>query len=452
MLDQINLGDLINKKIDDPAHGKCCSKISYRKFSICVGPNCPKLPKNSEIASNFCIEVLDDKFLWRLCNDDEKFAESFHTQLKLNILTKSIGKKPNAEMMKKLFLKSDDETIQDWHWDKQVSWKGKCKDRSLLQSPIDISISKNETKKAEQSGFEYEFSESHTLVKKYFNEVNVHFVESAGVLKFSNLVYQPQYLSFKFPAEHTFNSKRYAGEVQIFFNEMNPNVKSWITNGLIISFPLNPGQNFPNLDFLEKLNMDYWKFSLKNKESYQPKTLENKKLKFSLQEMMKYILNKNPNFYSYVGGLTVPPCTDNIIHIVLDKPLELANCQFRVLRENSLLTDRPKEIHARLLQRIKMRKIIQLSPGKFKPEIKNIIPRIAKKYYHYNKFITDPKLKIKKSIPSQKIKILNQEMSKLKMKTLEALKVSGPNAEKIRKEALNILKGKKTEDKNCENI
>ena len=49
-----------------------------------------------------------------------------------------------------------------------------------------------------------------------------------------------------------------------------------------------------------------------------------------------------------MGSETIPPCVENIIHITLDKPLELPGCQFKLLRESSLSSSRAKEIHTRV--------------------------------------------------------------------------------------------------------
>ena len=49
-----------------------------------------------------------------------------------------------------------------------------------------------------------------------------------------------------------------------------------------------------------------------------------------------------------MGSETIPPCKENVVHITLDKPLQIPACQFRLLREGSLITSRAKEIHSRL--------------------------------------------------------------------------------------------------------
>jgi len=49
-----------------------------------------------------------------------------------------------------------------------------------------------------------------------------------------------------------------------------------------------------------------------------------------------------------MGSETIPPCKENVMHITLDKPLQIPGCQFKLLREGSLITSRAKEIHSRL--------------------------------------------------------------------------------------------------------
>lgn len=69
---------------------------------------------------------------------------------------------------------------------------------------------------------------------------------------------------------------------------------------------------------------------------------------FDLSEIHKKFMQNKPNFYLYLGSMTTPPCTEYVYHLVMDKPLLLPPCQYKLLRENSLITSRAKEIHARL--------------------------------------------------------------------------------------------------------
>ncbi len=58
----------------------------------------------------------------------------------------------------------------------------------------------------------------------------------------------------------------------------------------------------------------------------------------------------DPDFHFYLGSQTTPPCTEYVNHIIIDKPIQIPICQFKLLRENSLITNKPKEIHARITQ------------------------------------------------------------------------------------------------------
>lgn len=69
---------------------------------------------------------------------------------------------------------------------------------------------------------------------------------------------------------------------------------------------------------------------------------------FNLSEIHKKIMQNKPNFYFYLGSMTTPPCSEYVLHLVIDKPLLLPPCQYKLLRENSLMTSRAKEIHTRL--------------------------------------------------------------------------------------------------------
>jgi hypothetical protein len=64
-------------------------------------------------------------------------------------------------------------------------------------------------------------------------------------------------------------------------------------------------------------------------------------MRFSLDSLSKRIVNMSPQFMVHMGSETIPPCKENIIHVSIDKPLELPGCQFKLLRENSLISSRP---------------------------------------------------------------------------------------------------------------
>lgn len=449
-----------------------------------------------EIASNYCVEIRKrDNFTWRLCFDKRSVVSRFHTQLSFNILARS--GKVDTKTLEKFMLKlsenkeSGKDNLKLWHWDTQKDWKGECRNKDNLQSPINIEtpLAKRTSLTGTRYGIEYQFDEVHTLIRKHYNELHIHFTESAGVLKLwvdnQALIYQPQYMSFRFPGEHLYNGKRYPGEVLIHLTEMNPNRKTWVTNGLVLSIPLNPKKDNPNLGFFENLNPDFWRMGIQNDGQYIPKKVMQKQLlKFNLGDLFRASTNQNPDYFVYLGSETVPPCTPNIMYIVLSAPIEISNCQFKVLRENSLLTDRPKEVHARLPQDLKNRKIYTISKVKWSPQIKSIIPLIIKKFQAYNKVISrmvtgttshggrrgghlvsrtvrnaikncaaanNPLAAIAIKVPlrPRTLKALNKHIAKINKQTIKAMKMKGPQAKQMRKAALAAVQAE-TGSMNCD--
>lgn len=87
------------------------------------------------------------------------------------------------------------------------------------------------------------------------------------------------------------------------------------------------------------------------KGKYTPKNfLTKKKLVFKLKQVIHSVTEGKPLFYFYLGSQTTPPCEEFAYHLVVGKPLKIANCQMKVLRENSLATTETKQVHSRLLQ------------------------------------------------------------------------------------------------------
>jgi hypothetical protein len=83
-----------------------------------------------------------------------------------------------------------------------------------------------------------------------------------------------------------------------------------------------------------------------------------------------------------MGSETIPPCKENVVHITLDKPLEIPHCQFKLLRESSLVKSRAKEIHSRLEMPLNDRPIYKFNAQKitYIQSLKGIIPPSYIKY------------------------------------------------------------------------
>merc|ERR1712151_1180187 len=83
-----------------------------------------------------------------------------------------------------------------------------------------------------------------------------------------------------------------------------------------------------------------------------------------------------------MGSETIPPCKENIIHITLDRPLQIPGCQFKLLRENTLTHSRAKEIHTRYETPKSDRPIYYFNKKalSYIPSISGIVPSSYKKY------------------------------------------------------------------------
>jgi len=226
-----------------------------------------------------------------------------------------------------------------------------CKS-GIMQSPIDYTTA---SAKRPYGNFNMsmKLTRTHTLIKKNFGEIIIVLLNFGGILKleidkrFS--LFTPQYISFRFPGETIIDGRRSMGDMQIHFAELGKNRRIALTNGLVLNVPLKANNRKTNIKELDQLNLEFWRSEVIKKGVYTPKTFLKKKLTlFNLDTLSKRIINNNPSYMINMGSETIPPCKENVIHITLDKPLQIPSCQFKLLREGSLLTSRAKEIHSRL--------------------------------------------------------------------------------------------------------
>jgi hypothetical protein len=63
-------------------------------------------------------------------------------------------------------------------------------------------------------------------IERKFEEHIVRFKNDPGLIKVNsnnaNLIFKPTHISFRFPGEHVFNSKKFPGEVLIHCEEIHP--------------------------------------------------------------------------------------------------------------------------------------------------------------------------------------------------------------------------------------
>jgi carbonic anhydrase len=144
--------------------------------------------------------------------------------------------------------------------------------------------------------------------------------------------FQAQEIVFHTPSEHKLNGKRYDLEMQVIYirenqtkfnNEyfsssfMDYKEKSKTNKYAILSFLFYKKPGEYNKFFQD---IDYFSFPTTNsilKNLYLPK------LFYSLDDD-RLTTSKPFSFYTYLGSLTTPPCTENVLHYVVSDPIPLA--------------------------------------------------------------------------------------------------------------------------------
>lgn len=404
-VDSIKLISIYNKDLDDNSSSKCCYNIQKISYQQCFG-DCYK-SNITGFQANHCIELstTNDIFSWRLCSENESDIDVFIYKLKLAILN-VINKQESSDKSKLNYqqfienslinnyssISNDSKDFKNWDWHNQLNWGSRCMNtENNLQSPIILdnpedqvalllennstsnSRANTNTNTNDNVKIEYYFEPTEPVVSTFGRENIISFPNYSGMIRLTTLnsngnsnsknvlntqnntiAYQPNFLSFKFPSEHQISGKRFDGELQLHLTEINPDKKSWLTNGLVISIFIESVSETKSVSTLETLKPDFWRLELREKKNvfYKP-TKE-----FNLQEIFDLVFQKEPKFYIYKGSLTTPPCTNNVLRIVLNKSILLPELQFSVFRNQSLVDLRELEIHARVIQRSLKRKII----------------------------------------------------------------------------------------------
>jgi len=364
VFDTTVIKDIYNEKLDNAGESKCCENVKFIKYQECTG-NCSKTGLIAYEA-NSCLEISFKTTTWRICSENSSLIKNLDFTIRSSIITQISKKVDFKKFIQNSF--NEKKYLKSWDWHNQLTWGDVCENTEVnLQSPI-ILDNPDEIKIGEEGGstetipdlnMDYSFDKVEPVITKNGREIIVGFPSFVGLFRMKvgdkSLVFQPNFLAFRFNSEHQIASKRFDGEIEVHFTELNPDKKSWLTNGLVISIFLESMKETKSLKFLESLKLDFWKLNLKEKNLSNMKTDSN----FCLQSLFDSVFKLSPKYYLYKGSLTTPPCTSNVLRLVFDKSIKVPEIQFNVLREQSLLDLREKEIHARLTQKALERDVVK---------------------------------------------------------------------------------------------
>jgi carbonic anhydrase len=377
-------------------------KIKFNNASQCSS-NCQKSPITSvsktkkEIQkskhtpvedANYCIDLyVPDEARWRVCSGSEDKISKLHMKIVFNVVSSKL--KGRAGLISNVLQNSRigrEVPVARWSWENQEKWKGSCS-ANFMQSPINILPKQVVKAKGVNFSISHHLLPVHTLIKRNEKEAIVAFMNFGGVFQIlidnTYLMFTPVYMSFRFPGEHLIDGDRKLGEILIHFTELSKQRKTMTSNGLILSIPLEPTADGLEIDSFEQLNVDFWKYEIQKHGTYTPKKfLKKKLLPFDLSSIMKKVSDLKPDYYFYYGSHTTPPCAENTYHLVINKPLQIAGCQFKLLRDNSLFSSRAKEIHARMEKPLGDRTVYTLSSAQvsYIRNISGIYPQSFNKY------------------------------------------------------------------------
>ena len=274
------MDDIVDKRGDKVNQGKCCINVKYVNYSQKLIKVAKKDPLNSpkmkilqkQNHADFCLEILaPEQARWRICSKTPMEIYRLHLKLVFAVIKQNMTPNTSQKVLIERFLSNSllapEKMSVNWNWETQKQWGGQCKS-SFMQSPMPIQDDESLITLKQEDNFRISFNLLDTNVKivRRFNEIVVTFLNDPGYFKVANgrnfIIYRPKYISFRFPAEHVILGKRYLGEMQINFKELTKDPKKMRTKGFIFSIPLAVHENHVNLDVLESLNADFWKFEV----------------------------------------------------------------------------------------------------------------------------------------------------------------------------------------------
>lgn len=281
-------------------------------------------------------------------------------------------------------------------------WECTCKE-GKIQSPIDLpAIEKpQEVLNAERTLFEFNKieTENNKELKFVFEDYKITIYGNFGKLVTPDLIkYTAEKIEFHTGAEHQINSKNYDLEAQIYYSSVKYPFKKAILSFL---FEMEAGSKNKFFDFdIDILDLPSsqetqktlkpGKISLMDLFVYSSEAdklgsnnhtnkflngfLENKIINssyFNTKETFSKTNIIDFNYYSYVGSFTSPPCEEEILWFIGEKPLPIGFTTLEYFKDSLKISELSLEDNCV--------DTIELTDSK-----RNIMPKNNRQIYYYN--------------------------------------------------------------------
>ncbi|KAL1187264.1 hypothetical protein V6Z11_A01G237000, partial [Gossypium hirsutum] len=183
-----------------------------------------------------------------------------------------------------------------------------------IQSPIDILSRKAKVIK-NPGRLEMLYKPTELIVKNRGHDISIHWLKSAGSIKINGTEYFLQQAHWHSPSEHAIDGRRYALEVHLVHQAKDPKVKH---NLAVVGLLYKYGK--PDA-FLSKLISNITDMI---------DVVQQRSMGVTDPNLIEI---DDVEYYRYIGSLTVPPCTENVIWIINKKIATVSKEQIHAIRE-----------------------------------------------------------------------------------------------------------------------
>ncbi|GAA5167236.1 carbonic anhydrase family protein [Viridibacterium curvum] len=172
------------------------------------------------------------------------------------------------------------------------------------QSPIDI----RDGIRVDQEAIAFNYKPSYFRIVDNGHTIQVRY-GVGSTIKVMNRTYELQQFHFHLPAEERVNGRGFAMVAHLVHKDIEGKLA-------VLAILIEPGEANPLVQTL-------WNnLPLEKKEEYEP----------DLTIKVADLLPQRRDYFSYIGSLTTPPCTEGVLWLVLKEPMTLSPDQIEVFR------------------------------------------------------------------------------------------------------------------------